>query len=95
MCHSAGDTKVTFTLVGSVSVDGKKLQLVLLAKGKATICHSQFGAQDQKHDRHRIWYSPSTWPREVALDRFETRSTSTVSETGEVLGIQMRRCTAS
>jgi transposase len=60
VCHYCnGDPKANFSFFATITADGSKLPLILIAKGTTNRCHKQFG----KHDAyiHDVWHSPSGW----------------------------------
>ena len=60
-----GDNKAGFTIVGTISSDGDRLPLVMIAKGRSPVCHKQLG----KHPAHnfKILHSISGWMSEEAF----------------------------
>jgi hypothetical protein len=66
-----GHVKATFTFFASVVADDTKLPPILVAKGKTTRCHKQFG----KHHiyPHEIGYSPNGWCTEALMMRHPHR----------------------
>jgi hypothetical protein len=54
-----GDMKAAFTFFASVVADGTKFPLVLVAMGRTTRCHRQFGKHEQVS--HEIWHSHNGW----------------------------------
>jgi hypothetical protein len=60
-----GDMKAQFTFFASVVADGTKLHPILVAKGKATHRHKQFGRHHA--DPHEIWHNPNDWCAEVRM----------------------------
>jgi hypothetical protein len=63
-----GDIKAAFTFFASVVADGTKLPLVLVAKGRTTCCHKQFGKHEQVS--HEIWHSHNGWCTEGLMLRY-------------------------
>jgi hypothetical protein len=51
------DVKARFTFFASVVADDTKLRPILVAKGKTTRCHKQFGRHDAYP--HEIYHSPN------------------------------------
>jgi hypothetical protein len=60
-----GDPKANFSFFATITADGRKLPLVLIAKGKTVRCHKQFG--DHPQHEHHIWHSPSGWSTEPLM----------------------------
>jgi hypothetical protein len=54
-----GDRKANFSFFATITAQGTKLPLILLAQGKTQRCHAQFGI----HDGHKyeVWHSPRGW----------------------------------
>jgi hypothetical protein len=63
-----GDVKATFTFFASVVAGDKKLHPILIAKGKATRCHKQFGRRHAYP--HETSHSPNGWCTEVLLVQY-------------------------
>jgi hypothetical protein len=60
-----GDPKANFSFFATITAEGQKLPLILIAKGKTVRCHKQFG----NHDQHQfdVWHSPSGWSTELLM----------------------------
>jgi hypothetical protein len=54
-----GDAKANFSFFVTITAQGAKLPLILLAQGKTQGCHGQFGTHDGYE--HEIWHSPTGW----------------------------------
>jgi hypothetical protein len=63
--HVDGDPESNFPFFATITADGQKLPLILIARGKNVRCHKQFG----NHDRHQfdVWHSPFGWSTEPLL----------------------------
>jgi hypothetical protein len=60
-----GDAKAMLTFFASVIADGTKLRLILVAKGKTTLCHKEFGRQHTYP--HETSHSPNGWCAKVLM----------------------------
>jgi hypothetical protein len=60
-----GDPKANFSFFATITAEGQKLPLILIAKGKTYRCHKQFG----HHPGHQfdILHSPSGWSTEPLM----------------------------
>jgi hypothetical protein len=54
-----GDRKANFSFFATITAEGTKLPLILIAKEKTDCCHKQL----RRHDSycHEIWHSPRGW----------------------------------
>lgn len=60
-----GDAKACFTFLATISAAGRKLPLILLAKGKTRGCHKQLGVHPAFV--YEVWYSASGWSTEALM----------------------------
>jgi hypothetical protein len=63
-----GETKAGFTFFASILVDGPKLPLSLLAKGKTPRCHRRFGLHPPYE--HLIWHSSNGWCNSCLMEAY-------------------------
>jgi hypothetical protein len=54
-----GDRKAGFTIMGTISSEGDRFPLFMIAKGKTERCHKQLGAHPSYE--YKIVHSPSGW----------------------------------
>jgi hypothetical protein len=54
-----GDPKANFSFFATITAEGQKPPLILIAKGRTRRCHKQFGYHP--HHQFDIWHSPSGW----------------------------------
>jgi hypothetical protein len=60
VCYSCeGHAKAIFSFVATITADGSKLPLILIAKGKIDYSHKQPRSRD--YDIYDVWHSPSEW----------------------------------
>ena len=57
-----GDKKAGFTIIGTISSDGDKYPLVMIAKGSTWRCHKQLG--EHPKFKHKVFHSKSGWVTE-------------------------------
>jgi hypothetical protein len=51
------DPKANFSFFGTITAEGQKVPLILIARGRTCRCHKQFG--DHPHRQFDIWHFPS------------------------------------
>ena len=63
-----GDQKAGFTIIGTISSDGAKLPLVIIAKGRTKRCHKQLG----KHPNfsYKVFHSEKGWTTEAVFSEY-------------------------